>query len=227
MSSYTMFKRLTKRILVNTQAEAISVLEAARAAMEEHAAETHPDSSMVNTEHSLYKREVARFESRSGYHNGVAQLAEQSPESKDGGQVGGSIPSPVTNFKARWREELKCQTGVYVRRWYIETPLFSARVHHWLHSDDSRNFHDHPWWFVTFVFAGGYTDVSPSGSQEMQAPKIAFRPALHRHTVQVKSGGAWTLLITGPKIRNWGFWVKDKFKKANKYFFEHGVHSCD
>jgi hypothetical protein len=74
---------------------------------------------------------------------------------------------------------------------------------------------------------GGYTDVNPNGRERMTAGSIAYRPALHRHTVQVDKGGCWTLLITGPTIRRWGFWVGKKWKKANKYFFEHGRHVCD
>jgi len=116
---------------------------------------------------------------------------------------------------------------VYIERWYFETPLGSIRLHHWLHSDDSRNFHDHPWWFITLVLRGGYTDVSPSGTTVMNVGKITFRPANHQHTVQVNKGGCWTVLLTGPKIRKWGFWVGKKFKKANKYFLEHGRHVCD
>jgi hypothetical protein len=61
----------------------------------------------------------------------------------------------------------------------------------------------------------------------MTVGKIAFRSALHRHYVKVNLGGCWTLLVTGGKNRRWGFWVKDKFKKANKYFLEHGIHVCD
>jgi hypothetical protein len=40
-------------------------------------------------------------------------------------------------------------------------------------------------------------------------------------------GGCWTLLLTGPKVRRWGFWVSKKFKKSNKYFLGHGSHPCE
>lgn len=137
----------------------------------------------------------------------------------------GSTPAPRTKF--RWKEELRCNTGVYVRRWYIETRWFSVRIHHWLHSDDDRNFHDHPWWFLTFVLQGGYKDFTPSGVEELRAGMLRYRPALHRHTVKVNSGGCWTILVTGPKVRKWGFWVGRKFRKSNKYFLEWGKHICD
>jgi hypothetical protein len=125
------------------------------------------------------------------------------------------------------KEELSCQTGVYVRRWRLETPFFSVRLHHWLHSDDKRYLHDHPWWFITVVLSGGYTDVSEDKKEHIKTGNIRYRPALHKHSVHVDQGGAWTLLLTGPKTRKWGFQVSKKWKKANKYFLEHGAHICD
>jgi hypothetical protein len=114
----------------------------------------------------------------------------------------------------------------YLKRWCINFIAFSIRLHHWIASDDDRFQHDHPWAFITFVLKGGYTDVSPQGKQRMGKWAIAFRPALHRHTVQVDKGGSWTIMITGPQTRNWGFWVKDKFVKANTYFIKFGHHPC-
>jgi hypothetical protein len=56
---------------------------------------------------------------------------------------------------------------------------------------------------------------------------MAYRPSLHRHTVSVDKGGCWTIMLTGPQVRKWGFWVKDKFVKANKYFLIWGHHHCE
>lgn len=67
--------------------------------------------------------------------------------------------------------------------------------------------------------------------EKMARGKLSFRPALHKHTVNVAPGGCWTLLFMGPQIRHWGFYVRKKsgkwkFKKANKYFLEEGHHPC-
>jgi hypothetical protein len=162
-------------------------------------------------------------------HTGVAQSGRAS------GQINRKVrrfeSPPPYHFKIRWAEELKCQlpngSGVYNRRWYLETAFFSIRLHHWMHSDDVRAPHDHPWWFVTFVLSGGYLDLSPSGDCRMARWSWAFRPAHHQHSVKVDPGGCWTILLTGPKSRFWGFWVQEKFVKANKYFLRFGPHHCD
>lgn len=139
---------------------------------------------------------------------------------------GGSNPPPRTKFAAKWREELSCITGTYLQRWYIETPFFSIRLHHWLHSDDDRHLHDHPWNFITIILKGSYTDVSENGKELMHIGKIAYRSATHKHYVKIDKD-CWTILFTGPKIRKWGFWIGERFRKANKYFFMNGPHTCD
>lgn len=115
----------------------------------------------------------------------------------------------------------------YIKRWVIDFGPFSIRLHHWISSDDQRNFHDHPWWYLTLVLKGGYVDRNPQGSKRRTIGSLDFYPATHQHTVLVDPKGCWTLLITGRESRTWGFWVKGKFRKRNKYFFEHGHHPCD
>jgi hypothetical protein len=138
------------------------------------------------------------------------------------------IPRGVPLLKIKLAEELQCVTGVYVRRWYIETRWASIRLHHWLHSDDARAMHDHTWWFVTLILKGSYADINPTGEELMTPGKFAFRPALHRHIVQVSPGGCWSLLITGPKIRRFGFWLHGrKFIRSTRYFLRFGPHVCD
>jgi hypothetical protein len=79
----------------------------------------------------------------------------------------------------------------------------------------------------TFVLRGGYTDSTPDGDEHLKAPAIRHRSATHRHTVFPDKGGAWTVIVTGPKVRTWGFWIGDKFFKANKWFLARGHHPCD
>lgn len=127
----------------------------------------------------------------------------------------------------RWNERLGLPECPYLIRWRIETPFGSIRLHHWLGPDDDRAFHDHPWWFWTIVLSGGYTDVNPDGEDHLSRGVFRYRPALHRHTVVPDEGGAWTVIITGRKTRDWGFWVDGKFRKANKWFLTFGHHPCN
>lgn len=109
-------------------------------------------------------------------------------------------------------------------RWVLDFGLFSIRLHHWRHSDDLRHPHDHAWDFITFILFGFYEDVTPNGNEILHTGNIKFRKAEHQHSVKVTKD-CWTLMITGPERRRWGFWVNGKFRKRNKYFFEHGHHT--
>lgn len=154
------------------------------------------------SERSPYTGEVVRFESH------IAYLKSKGIIIKFG-------------------ERLGLDSCPYLIRWRIETPKGSIRLHHWLGPDDDRAFHDHPWSFVTFVLRGGYTDKNPGGSEHLRAPAIQYRSATHQHTVYPDEGGAWTIIVTGPKVRNWGFWLDGKFRKANKWFLTFGHHPCN
>jgi len=139
-----------------------------------------------------------------------------------------SVPRKHSPVLIRLAEPLGLPECPYAIRWRLELPSGSLRVHHWLASDDSRAFHDHPWWFITLVLHGGYTDRSITGEDHLSAGSVRYRPALHRHTVVPDEGGAWTLLVTGPPVRAWGFWRDGiKFIKANKWFLTYGHHPCD
>lgn len=151
-------------------------------------------------------------------------------------------PKPGANRpRIIWGQRLGKPECPYMRRWVINFGLFAIRLHHWVGSDDPRYLHDHPWWFITAVLKGGYTDVSapdPSkldfGSDlwvvhrsRLRSGSIRFRPAHHIHTVQVNPGGCWTLLITGRETRRFGYWVKGKWMNAKRYFLKIGLHPCE
>jgi hypothetical protein len=130
-------------------------------------------------------------------------------------------------MKFVWRQKLGRPECPYIERTYFECKWFSVRLHHWLASDDQRFAHNHPWQWFTLVLAGSYTDVTDKGNQRMIPGRFAFRSADHCHKVKVDKGGCWTLLITGPEKKEWGFFVNGKFRRRNKYFFEWGHHPCE
>jgi hypothetical protein len=140
--------------------------------------------------------------------------------------VVGSSPTPRIMNMLTWREKLGRPDCPYLIRWVLNLGLFSVRLHHWLGSDDPRAHHDHPWWYLTLVLWGGYVDSFPGGSDKLGMGSMRFRRSSWIHTVKVNPGGCWTLMLTGPEVRDWGFWVGGKFVRRNKYFFRHGVHEC-
>ncbi len=146
-------------------------------------------------------------------------------------EAGGSNPSPrpiskIRAFQFRFREGLGRPECPYAFRTILNLGAFSLRVHEWIRSDDKRYMHDHPWSFLTIVLRGSYTDVSAKGRDVLRAGSIRFRRATHRHYVEVPAGGAVSFLITGPKVRDWGFWVKGVLKRPLRYFGRFGHPPC-
>lgn len=112
----------------------------------------------------------------------------------------------------------------YMYRWYIipRNRFFNLYLHKFLRDDDDRALHDHPWWFVSLIFRGGYFEkVTPNeygiDRQCRLAPSIAFRRAEHRHRVVLfldddgKPVPCWTIVLTGRSKRVWGFWCPKGF----------------
>ncbi len=117
----------------------------------------------------------------------------------------------------------KCGTGTYLKRWQIETRWFSIKLHKFLRSDEDEDQHDHPWDFITFILKGGYWEEMPDKSQVWRKPfTIHYREATHKHRVILGTKPSWSLVVTGPRIRSWGFhtpqgWVywKDYLNSGN------------
>ena len=127
-------------------------------------------------------------------------------------------------MKIIWRQKVAEENCPYLVRWCFITKWFSIRLHHWLKSDDLRHEHDHGWNFISIVLWGRIKDKSDGTIKSRGPLSITFFPATHRHSVVVDKP-CWTLLITGSEYRTWGYWVKNKFRKRNKYFFENGHHN--
>ncbi|MCG7592439.1 hypothetical protein [Mycobacterium sp. PSTR-4-N] len=123
----------------------------------------------------------------------------------------------------------------YLLRWYVipRNPLLNVYVHKFCRSDDDRALHDHPWWFVSLMLRGQYDEVTNAGTNRRRAGSIAYRPAEWRHRVQLlghyvtpyrpsddPTGWSdhwveqpcWTLIVTGRRVRTWGFWCRKAAK---------------
>lgn len=106
--------------------------------------------------------------------------------------------------------------GLYLRRFYLGPPTWTPRVylHHILRSDDDRDPHDHPWDYTTAILANGYRESvffprTPYGyAHTMTVGDFRRYYARHTHKLELLDGrDTWTLVIAGPTIRRWGFWI--------------------
>ena len=116
----------------------------------------------------------------------------------------------------------------YMLRWWIipRNPLFNIYLHKFLRDDDDRALHDHPWASVSIVVSGKlkeylfmwpghnlmtYPVVRRTGSITIRLPRHAHRIALFRDRAN-KPIPAWTIFITGPRVRQWGFHCPNGWK---------------
>lgn len=118
------------------------------------------------------------------------------------------------------------QQNPYLRRHWLlpRNRFFNVYVHEFLRSDDDRAHHDHPYLFnLSWLIEGEYIEhtIRKGGVQEAtprMAGDLKFRwgPAPHRvellteweHMNGLSVGipvSCWTIFITGPVVRNWGF----------------------
>ena len=100
----------------------------------------------------------------------------------------------------------------YLKRWWIipRNRFFNIYLHKFLHSDDDRALHDHPWLNVSLLLDGSYTEhtISQGGVHHHTVYKtgdLKFRRAKAAHRIELHAGTCWSLFVTGPVIREWGF----------------------
>jgi hypothetical protein len=95
---------------------------------------------------------------------------------------------------------------------------FGLYLHRFVTPDqDQESPHSHPWkWAVSLVLAGGYTEqrlVTCSWGTELVTRRIRpgtlnfLRHDTYHVVTELHGAETWTLILTGPKTRSWGFWV--------------------
>jgi hypothetical protein len=95
----------------------------------------------------------------------------------------------------------------YIRRWWVipRNRFFNIYLHHIVRSDDDRALHDHPWLNMSILLRGSYREVMPHASKVRRAGAVVLRRSTALHRLEIFDGGCWSLFITGPRIREWGF----------------------
>jgi hypothetical protein len=119
----------------------------------------------------------------------------------------------------------------YLRRhWLIpRNRLLNVYVHEFLRSDDDRAHHDHPWLFnASYLLEGEYVEhtIRAGGvlvRTHRKAGDWKFRWGKAPHRVElignegdppevpfVEAAPCWTVFITGPRVREWGFYCMER-----------------
>lgn len=107
----------------------------------------------------------------------------------------------------------------YLRRHWLlpRNRFFNVYVHEFLRSDDDRALHDHPWLFnASWMLSGTYREWTPCScvqcvidggvaATDRKKGAIAFRWGSAPHRIELTHGPCWTVFITGPRVREWGF----------------------
>lgn len=104
----------------------------------------------------------------------------------------------------------------YMRRWWIipRNRFFNIYLHHMRHDDDDRAAHDHPWWSLSLCLNGHIREyelvqkpprTATYRINEIYAGDFKWRGTEYAHRLTLPDGDAWTLFITGPNVRTWGF----------------------
>lgn len=116
--------------------------------------------------------------------------------------------------------------GAYMKRWWVipRNRVFNVYLHQVLRDDDARALHDHPWLNLSIILRGGYIEhtIEPGGihRRTFRAPgSIKLRLPSSAHRLELPWGDlldpdakveCWSLFITGPNVRSWGFHCPDK-----------------
>lgn len=119
----------------------------------------------------------------------------------------------------------------YIYRWHTipHSDLVNQYFHIQTLSDPERPLHDHPWDNTSVILSGGYDETVATayniansdgydelcllrqGTVPRRAGNTIFRRAADAHRLLLPKGIPYTmtLFFTGPKIKEWGFWVSD------------------
>ena len=123
----------------------------------------------------------------------------------------------------------------YLMRWHLIGPnrFLNLYLHKIIRDDLDGALHDHPWFNVSIVLRGTYREVMPDlgaapsphsriadlplKSKLRRAGSVIFRRATACHRLEVARGPVWTLFVTGPWRRVWGFHCPQGFRPWGEY----------
>lgn len=127
-------------------------------------------------------------------------------------------------------EVVRNDRDVYLRRWWVipRNNYFNIYLHNMLRDDDDI-LHDHMYWSFSLCLSGRLREVyqlhpaetpfhaaSERLIRDVEQGSISIRsPEMAHQLVVVET--AWTIFITGPRIKEWGFWCPKGFRHWKDY----------
>lgn len=102
----------------------------------------------------------------------------------------------------------------YMLRWFVlpRNRWFNIYLHNIVRSDDDRAEHDHPWISLSLMLRGVMGEYCNGRFRSISAGSLIYRGAAFKHRLVIpKSGSVVTVFVTGPKVREWGFWCPRGF----------------
>lgn len=129
---------------------------------------------------------------------------------------------------------------VYLNRWSIgHDRIGSIKLHRMDAPDPGVDLHNHPWFFVSMILWGGYTELRANVLDASRFARFAemWPGASHRgievlrrplsvkamrldecHTITaLHRRVSWSLVITGPRRRRWGFFLPAGYMDERDY----------
>lgn len=132
------------------------------------------------------------------------------------------------------RERVVINGRVHLYRWtLLSCRWFQVVIHNFI-SDDPPDLHDHAWWNVSIVLWGRLKETTykrvpwaalPAySSRYLRAGSVRIRSSTQLHRLSLVDGKpAWTLFITGPVQRDWGYDTESGWIPWKRYPVRHNT----
>jgi hypothetical protein len=112
----------------------------------------------------------------------------------------------------------------YMLRWHVipRNRVFNIYLHRFCRSDEDV-LHDHPWWNMSVIVWGSYTEQLRNRRRITRWPFIpVIRHPMTAHRIILRNDNngprpVWSLFVTGPKVRTWGFWCGERWVEYKEY----------
>lgn len=112
----------------------------------------------------------------------------------------------------------------YAKRWALAVDDEGCAYLHNLIGPDQPYLHDHPWSFKSHILSGGYVEVIHDHnrvqevSQRHVSGSVLHRSSDFMHFISHVEPNTWTLVVTGPRIKEWGFYVATEWMHFKDFY---------